>query len=80
MNYSTTKKELLTIVFAFKKFRTYLLGYETIVYKHHATTKFLFDKKESKPRLMRSVTLLQEFNLEIKDKQGLENIVANHLS
>lgn len=63
LNYATMEKELLVIILAFKKFRTYLLGYKTIVYTDHATIRFLFTKKESKSRLMHWILLLQEFDL-----------------
>jgi hypothetical protein len=79
-NYSTTEKELLAIVFALEKFRSYLLGTKVIVYSDHAALKYLLKKKESKPRLIRWILLLQEFNLEIRDKSGTENLVADHLS
>ena len=39
MNYTTTEKEQLTIVFALDKFRPYLLGYKVIVHSNHATRK-----------------------------------------
>nr|GEU53245.1 DNA-directed DNA polymerase [Tanacetum cinerariifolium] len=79
-NYSTTEKELLAIVFALEKFRSYLLGTKVIVYYDHATLKYLLAKKEAKPRLIRWILLLQEFNMEIRDKKGSENLVADHLS
>ena len=52
-NYTTTEKELLAIVFALEKFRSYLLGTRVIVYTDHAALKYLLKKVESKPRLIR---------------------------
>ncbi|XP_027155977.1 uncharacterized protein LOC113756537 [Coffea eugenioides] len=79
-NYTTTEKELLAIVFAFEKFRSYLLGSKVTVYSDRAALKYLLSKKESKPRLIRWVLLLQEFDWEIKDRRGVDNSVADHLS
>ncbi|KAM1536108.1 hypothetical protein ACFX1Z_015041 [Malus domestica] len=80
LNYSTIEKELLAIVFALDKFRSYLLGTKVIVFTDYAALKYLLTKKEAKPRLIRWMLFLQEFDIEIRDKKGSENVVADHLS
>ncbi|KAC9709418.1 hypothetical protein E3N88_45354 [Mikania micrantha] len=79
-NYTTTEKELLAVVYAFDKFRSYLVLSKTIVYTDHAALRYLFAKKDAKPRLIRWILLLSEFDIEIKDKKGAENVAADHLS
>ena len=80
MNYATTKKEMLAIVFALEKFRLYLVGSKVVIFTDHAAIKHLLTKVDSKPRLIRWVLLIQEFDIVIKDKKGSENVVADHLS
>ena len=79
-NYTRTEKELLAIVFALDKFRSYLVGSKITVFTDHAALKYLLKKSDAKPRLIRWMLLLQEFDLEIKDKSGALNQVADHLS
>ena len=70
MNYTTTEKELLVVIFTLDKFRSYLIGSSTIVFIDHAAVKYLMSKPDAKPRLIRWILLLQEFNITIKDKKG----------
>jgi hypothetical protein len=80
LNYAITEKELLAMVFAIDKFRSFLVGAKVIVFTDHTALKYPLTKKDAKPRLIRWILLLQEFNIEIKDKSGVENTVADHLS
>ncbi|XP_061352047.1 uncharacterized protein LOC133297015 [Gastrolobium bilobum] len=75
VNYTVTEKELLAVVYACEKIN--ILGSKVT---DHAALKYLFSKKEAKPILIRWVLLLQEFNLEIKERKGCENQIADHLS
>ena len=79
-NYTTTEKELLAVVYALDKFRAYLVGADIVIFTDHSALKYLLTKQNAKARLIRWVLLLQEFNLQIKDKKGVENVVADHLS
>ncbi|GJY24852.1 reverse transcriptase domain-containing protein [Tanacetum coccineum] len=79
-HYTTTEKEMLAVVYAFEKFRSYLILNKSIVYTDHSALKYLFAKKDSKARLLRWVLLLQEFKFKVIDTKGAENLVANYLS
>ena len=79
-NCTTTEKELLAMVYALDKFRGYLVGSHIVIFTDHSALKYLLTKQDAKARLIRWVLLLQEFNLQIKDKKGVENVVEDHLS
>nr|GEZ11497.1 retrovirus-related Pol polyprotein [Tanacetum cinerariifolium] len=79
-NYTTTEKEMLAVVYAFEKFRSYLIMNKSIVHTDHSAFKYLFAKKDAKARLLRWVLLLQEFDFKVFDTKGAENLAADHLS
>nr|GEV17497.1 reverse transcriptase domain-containing protein [Tanacetum cinerariifolium] len=79
-NYTTTEKEMLAVVYAFEKFRSYLIMNKSIVYTDHSALKYLFSKKYAKARLLRWILLLQEFDFKVVDTKGAENYAADHLS
>nr|GFC45032.1 reverse transcriptase domain-containing protein [Tanacetum cinerariifolium] len=74
-NYTTTEKEMLAVVYAFVKFRSYLIMNNSIVYTDHSALKYLFAKKDVKARLLRWILLLQEFDFkEINETFPLESL------
>ncbi|GJX51526.1 reverse transcriptase domain-containing protein [Tanacetum coccineum] len=74
--YTTTEKEMLAVVYAFEKFRSYLVMNKCTVYTDHSALKYLFAKKDSKARLLRWVLLLQEFDFDVVDTKVLENLAT----
>ncbi|GKD40531.1 reverse transcriptase domain-containing protein [Tanacetum coccineum] len=78
-HYTTTEKELLSVVYGFEKLRPYLVLSKTIVYTDHSALKYLLAKQDAKPRLLWWILLLQEFDIIIRDKKGAENLAADHL-
>nr|GFB31393.1 reverse transcriptase domain-containing protein [Tanacetum cinerariifolium] len=80
IHYTTTEKEMLSVVYAFEKIRPYLALSKSIVYMDHSALKYLLSKQDAKPRLIQWVHLLQKFNIIIRDKKGTENLTADHLS
>nr|GFB11449.1 reverse transcriptase domain-containing protein [Tanacetum cinerariifolium] len=79
-NYTTTEKEMLAVVYAFEKFRSYHIMNKSIFYTDHSALKYLFAKKDAKARLLRWILLLQEFDFKVIDTRGAENYAADHLS
>nr|GEW73404.1 DNA-directed DNA polymerase [Tanacetum cinerariifolium] len=79
-NYTTTKKEMLAVVYAFENFWSYLIMNKSILYTDHSALKYLFAKKDSKARLLRWVLLHQEFTFKVIDTKGAKNLAANYLS
>ncbi|XP_071729085.1 uncharacterized protein [Rutidosis leptorrhynchoides] len=80
LNYTTTEKELLAVVFYFDKFRSYLVHSKTTVYTDHSALKYVFQKQDAKHHLIHWVLLFQEFDIEIRDKKGAENVATDYLS
>ncbi|GJV96538.1 reverse transcriptase domain-containing protein [Tanacetum coccineum] len=79
-HYTTMEKESLAVVYAFEKFRPYLVLSKTIVYTDHSDLKDLLAKQDAKLRLLLWILLLQEFDVIIHDKKGAENLAGDHLS
>lgn len=70
INNATTEKELSVVLFAIDKLCSYPIGLKITVYSDHAIILNILSKKDVKPRLIRWILLMQEFDLEIRDKKG----------
>nr|GEV24214.1 hypothetical protein [Tanacetum cinerariifolium] len=68
------------MLYAFEKFRSYLIMNKSIVYTDHSALKYLFSKKDAKAHLLRWILLLQEFDFKVIDTRGAENYTVDHLS
>nr|GFC17406.1 reverse transcriptase domain-containing protein [Tanacetum cinerariifolium] len=71
---------MLAVVYAFEKFRSYLIMNICTVHTDHSALKYLFPKKDAKARLLRCVLLLQEFDFDVLNTKGAKNLAADHLS
>jgi hypothetical protein len=71
---------LLAVVHAINKFRHYIIGYQAFVHTNHSTIKLLMNKPVTNPRVTRWLLLLQEFNTNIIDRHGKDNLVVDLLS
>lgn len=80
INYSTTEKELLAIVWATKYFRPYLYGRKFIINSDHKPLQWLHNLKEPNAKLQRWKVRLNEFDFDVKYIPGKENRVADALS
>nr|GEU62455.1 hypothetical protein [Tanacetum cinerariifolium] len=74
-HYITMENKMLTVVYAFKKFRSYLIINKSIVYTDHSALKYLFAKKDSKARLLWWIILLQEFQFKVWNPRA---IISDH--
>nr|GEW18055.1 reverse transcriptase domain-containing protein [Tanacetum cinerariifolium] len=77
-NYMTTEKEMLAVVYAFEKFRSYLIMNKSIAYNDHSALKYLFAKKDAKARLLRWILLLQEFDFKFGTPKAIINDKGIH--
>lgn len=80
INYSTTEKELLSIVWSTKYFRPYLYGNKFKICTDHRPLVWLMSLKDPNSKLMRWKIKLDEFNFEIEYKKGALNSNADALS
>ena len=80
LNYSTTEKECLAVVWALGTLRPYLQGESFIVHSDQASLRWLLEVSEPSGRLMRWRLRLSEFDFAVKYKKGTANTQADALS
>eukprot|EP00253_Pinus_taeda_P013099 PITA_13099 len=72
LNYTVTEKEFLAVIYAINKFRHYITGYPTFVHTDHLAIKYLMNKSITNSSITRWLLLLQEFDITIVDRPGLD--------
>ena len=80
MNYSTTERKCLAMMFLVKKFRHYLMCNLVVFFVNHMVIKYLVNKAELSGRLVRWVFLLEEFDYTVEYKPDRIHLQADHLS
>ncbi|GJY82227.1 reverse transcriptase domain-containing protein [Tanacetum coccineum] len=76
-NYTTTEKEMLAVVYAFEKFRSYLIMNKSVVYTDHSALKYLFNKKGRKARLLRWGLNFFKIDFKVNQNHGAKNMHAD---
>ncbi|GJR16828.1 reverse transcriptase domain-containing protein [Tanacetum coccineum] len=79
MKHSYSNDDTCFSIHVINEILSYLILSKTIIHTDHSALKHLFKKQNAKPRLIRWILLLQEFDIEIKDRTGIENVAADHL-
>jgi hypothetical protein len=80
INYTTTEREGLAMVYALQKFCHYLLGGHFKMFIDHSALKYLVNKTVLGGRICIWILLFQEYDFEIVVKPGRMNKGPNHLS
>jgi hypothetical protein len=79
-NYMNYEREGLALVASVKHFRQYLLDREFIVYTDNSAVAAIYREKDPVGRMIRWIHVLNEFNCEIRHRNGKENMVADYFS
>ncbi|GJY21974.1 reverse transcriptase domain-containing protein [Tanacetum coccineum] len=79
-NYTTTEKEMLAVVYAFEKFRSYLIMNKSVVYTDHSALKYLFNKKDAKARLLKWVFYFSRNSITCNCTKVLKTTQNDHLT
>ena len=80
INYAPTKLECLAVIWAVKMFRPYLLGKRFTIITDHSALKGLINTTNPTGIIARWITILAEYEYEIKYRQGRDNESADFLS
>ena len=79
-NYSATEKECLAIIWAIRKMKQYVEGYEFTVVTDHLALKWMNSIENPSGRIARWALELQQYKFDVKYRRGKLNVVADALS